>query len=141
MVERSVARGREMQKRALVVDDDDFVRNVLSILLEAHHYEVEATGSPQKALEIIAHRRFDVVLTDYEMPGMNGIDLVRLVREKSPCSIVILMTGLAAPDLFRSSGADGFLQKPFSDDALRAALVVADRSRRTEGGPEIPRKG
>jgi CheY-like chemotaxis protein len=101
---------------------------------------VEATGSPAKAVDIVAHRRFDVVFTDYEMPGMNGIELTRVVREKSPRSIVILMTGLAALDLFQSSEADGFLQKPFSEDALRAALVVAARSRGTDGGPEIPRQ-
>jgi CheY-like chemotaxis protein len=130
-----------MQKRALVVDDDDLVRNVLHRLLEAHQYDVEATGSPAHALGIIAHRRIDVVFTDYEMPGMNGIELTRVVREKSPRSIVILMSGLAAPDLFQSSGADGFLQKPFSEDALRASLVVAARSRGADGGPEIPTQG
>jgi CheY-like chemotaxis protein len=133
--------GWKMQKKALVVDDDDSVRNVLHRLLEAHQYEVEATGNPEKALEIIADRRFDVVFTDYEMPGINGIELTRVVRKKSPHSIVILMTGRPAPDLFRSSGADGFLQKPFSDEALRAALGVAARSHRGEGGPEIPTQG
>jgi len=126
-----------MKKRALVVDDDDFVRKVLPALLEAHQYDAEATDSPEKALEIIAQRRIDVVLTDYEMPGMNGIELTRVVREMSPHSTVILMTGLAAPDLFRSSGADGFLQKPFSVDALREALDDATRSRGTDGAPEI----
>jgi CheY-like chemotaxis protein len=130
-----------MQKRALVVDDDDSIRNVLHALLEAHHYEVEATGNPQKAIEVIAHRKFDVVFTDYEMPGMNGTQLTRILREKSPHSIVILMTGLAASDLFLSSGADGFLQKPFSEDALRAALVASARGRRANGGSEIPTQG
>jgi CheY-like chemotaxis protein len=125
-----------MKKRALVVDDDDFVRKVLPALLEAHQYDAEATDSPEKALQIIAQRQIDVVFTDYEMPGMNGIDLARVVREKSPHSTIILMTGLAAPDLFRSSGADGFLQKPFSVDALREALDDAMRRRAGDGGPK-----
>lgn len=127
-----------MKKHALVVDDDESVRMILPALLGAHQYDAEATDSAEKALEIIAQRRIDVVLTDYEMPGMNGIELTRVVREMSPQSTVILMTGLGAPDLFRSSGADGFLQKPFSVDSLRAALGDASRSRgETDGAPEI----
>ena len=82
-----------MKKRALVVDDDESVRMILPAFLEAHQYDAEATDSPEKALEIIAQRRIDVVLTDYEMPGMNGIELTRVVREMSPHSTVILMTG------------------------------------------------
>jgi CheY-like chemotaxis protein len=130
-----------MQKRALVVDDDDFIRMILHRLLEAHQYEVETTGSPALAVEIIRHQRFDVVFTDYEMPGMSGIELTRIVRKKSPHSVIILMTGLAAPDLFLSSEADGFLQKPFSDDALRAVLRASARNGTAEDGPEIPTRG
>ncbi len=129
-----------MKKRALVVDDDDFVRKILPALLEEHHYEAEATDSPEKALEIIAQRRFDVIFTDYEMPGMNGIELASVVREKSPHSIVILMTGLAAAELFRTSRADGFLQKPFSVDALREVLGDATRMGDGHGGPRSKRE-
>jgi CheY-like chemotaxis protein len=130
-----------MKKQALVVDDNALVRNVLRTLLQEHQYEVEATGSPENAVEVVAHRRFDVVFTDYEMPGMNGIELIRVLREKSPHSIVILMTGLAAPDLFRLSRADGFLQKPFSDEALRTALEVAARRHEAHDGSGIPPLG
>ena len=125
-----------MKRRALVVDDNDAVRKVLPALLEVHNYDTEVTDNPENALEIIAQRQFDVVFTDYEMPGMNGIELARVVREKSPHSTIILMTGLAASDLFRSSRADGFLQKPFSVDALREALDDAARRRRGDGSLE-----
>jgi CheY-like chemotaxis protein len=118
---------KKVIKRALVVDDDDFVRQILPRLLEEHQYDAEAAESPAKALAIIAQRRFDVVFIDYEMPGMNGIELARIVRENSPHSAVILMTGLAAAELFRSSRAHGFLQKPFSADALSEVLGKAVR--------------
>jgi CheY-like chemotaxis protein len=124
-----------MRKQALVVDDDAFIRKILPELLEKHQYDAEVTDSPEKALELIAQLRFDVVFTDYEMPGMNGIELIKVLREKSPHSTVILMTGLAAAELFRSSRADGFLQKPFSVDALREVLAGATRRRRGDGSP------
>lgn len=123
-----------MRKWALVVDDDALIREIMRELLKKHQYDVEVTDSPEKALEVIAQRRFDVVFTDYEMPGMNGIELITVIREKSPHSTVILMTGLAAAELFRSSRADGFLQKPFSGDALRETLAGATRRRGGDGG-------
>jgi CheY-like chemotaxis protein len=124
-----------MKKQALVVDDDAFIREILPALLKKHQYDAEVTGSPEKALQLISQRRFDVVFTDYDMPGMNGIELTRVVREKSPHSTVILMTGLAAAELFRSSRADGFLQKPFSDNTLGETLAGVARRR---GGDDIP---
>jgi CheY-like chemotaxis protein len=123
-----------MKRRALVVDDDDLIREILPALLEEHQYDAEVTESPEKALKIIAQRQFDVVFIDYEMPGMNGIELARIVREKSPHSALILMTGLAAADLFQSSRAHGFLQKPFSVDALREVLGSATRKLGGDGG-------
>ncbi len=94
-----------MKKWALVVDDDVLVREILPALLKGISTMQRRRRALRRALEMIAQQRFDVVFTDYEMPGMNGIELTRVVREMSPHSIVILMTGLAAPDLFRSSGA------------------------------------
>ncbi len=112
-----------MEKRALVVDDDDLVRTILSVLLKEQQYDAEVADGPEKALDIIAQRRFDVVFTDYDMPGgMNGLELTKIVREKCPGCRIILMTGHAAADLFERSPADGYLQKPFSAEALREAL-------------------
>lgn len=118
-----------MKKWALVVDDDEMIRSILPPLLEAYHYTVEATHSAESALEIISLQRFDVVITDYEMPGLNGLDLAKAVRERSPASRVILMTGRPASELFVGSGADGFLQKPFTADTLKLALDGPTRTR------------
>ena len=124
-----------MRKRALVVDDNAFIRAIMPELLKKHQYDIEVTDSPEKALQLIVQRRFDVVFTDYEMPGMNGVELIRIVREKSPHCIVILMTGLSAAELFPSSRADGFLQKPFSGDDLEEALAGATRRGGGDGAP------
>jgi CheY-like chemotaxis protein len=116
-----------VKRSALVVDDDDLVRTILPVLLEEQQYDAEVADGPEKALDIIAQRRFDVIFTDYEMPGMNGLELARIVREVSPGSRIILMTGLLAADLFLGSQADGYLQKPFSVKALREVLGGAAR--------------
>jgi CheY-like chemotaxis protein len=68
------------------------------------------------------------------MPGMNGIEFARIVRERSPQSALILMTGLVAADLFRSSRAHAFLQKPFSADALREVLGSTRQMPMKNGG-------
>jgi len=119
-----------MRKWALVVDDDVAVRTILPPLLKAYHYDTEAAGGPGEALERIARRAFDVIFTDYEMPGMSGIELVRIIRERSFRSAVILMTGLVADEVPGSSLADALLQKPFTMDTIRRALDEAMARRR-----------
>lgn len=113
-----------MRKLALIVDDSDLVREILATLLEELTWASDSTESPRHALLMMEEQRYDLILTDYQMPGMNGIELARKVREVSPHSSVILMTATPQGDLMVLSGADGFLLKPFSLDALRQSLAA-----------------
>ncbi len=113
--------------KILVVDDDTpFVAQHLRLLLEEDGYEVETLGDPRQALERLRTRQFQLLLTDYRMPDLSGMDLLSAVRsERLPCG-VILLTAYGDIALVRSvmkAGADDFLTKPFEPDRLR--LVVA----------------
>jgi DNA-binding NtrC family response regulator len=130
-----------MKKMALVVDDNADVRIILPALLGEYDYESEVTESPAVALTILDKRRFEAVFVDYEMPGMNGIQLIEFVRVRSPQSLVILMSGDTAAELFPSSKADAFLQKPFTLGSIRDAIDDATQRRWRAGQPQASTTG
>lgn len=106
----------------LVVDDlpDNYI--LLQTVLEAEGYQVEVANSGYAALESIASHPPDLVLLDVMMPGMNGFEVTRRIRQNSstPFIPILLVTGYSEPtpaDGFEV-GADGFVRKPIDFDEL-----------------------
>jgi diguanylate cyclase (GGDEF)-like protein len=118
--------------RVLVVDDDDLVRARLTALLRNADFDVESAGSGEDALRIMAQRQCQVLLTDWQMPDMDGLSLCRIVRnEHNESYVYVLMltvrdskedvlTGLAA-------GADDYVVKSAPVEEILARLEVARR--------------
>src|SRR5216117_1222517 len=103
--------------RFLVVDDDRTLRESCSNLLQLDGYQVTAAGRGQEALELLRHRRFDIVLLDLYMSEVSGYELLRAAIETSPEAIVIMMTGnpsVASSVEALRLGAWDYLPKPFS---------------------------
>jgi EAL domain-containing protein (putative c-di-GMP-specific phosphodiesterase class I)/CheY-like chemotaxis protein len=110
--------------RLLLVEDDDSLRTVLARKL-VHGFELTGVADGPSAADLLVRRTFDVVLSDIGLPGMSGIDLLRLVRSYDLDVPVVLMTGepsvetaAAAVDL----GALMYITKPFEIETLYAAL-------------------
>jgi DNA-binding NtrC family response regulator len=124
--------------RLLIVDDDLLqARLIKSNLERPGRIRVEVAGTAHEALERLGREPLDAILTDLAMPGMDGIEMVRRVRETDPSLPVIVMTAHAtmerAVDAMRS-GATEFLQKPINVSALLTLVerAVADRPLREE---------
>lgn len=117
--------------RVLVVDDVRLVLTSLRRMLERAGFEVEVADSGPAALALLERAPVDVVVSDFMMPGMNGIDLLREVAAKWPRVRRAMLTAQAEKDLLDRSLADGLLeaafQKPWNNqelvDALRALAV------------------
>ena len=112
--------------KILVVDDTPFVAEHLKLLLEEDGYDVETLGDARQALERLRTRQYQLLITDYRMPELSGMDLIAAVRREGlPCGVVLL-TAYGDIDLVRSvmkAGADDFITKPYEPDRL--CLVVA----------------
>lgn len=106
-------------RKILVVDDDPAIIRLLSAVLRYEAMKVVQTNKGEEALDIIEREKPDLVLTDFAMPGMNGVEICRRVKQnpRTAGTPVILMTGaLTRADCQQTlaQGVDGFLQKPFS---------------------------
>ena len=113
------------KERILVVDDAPDTLEVLERNLSAQGYQVFIAPGAPEALEILDSTAIDLVITDYKMPLVNGLDLIRHVRENFKDTEVIMITGYAtiegAVEAVKT-GAEEYLAKPFTDDELLAAV-------------------
>lgn len=112
--------------RVLVVDDEGAIRYSVSKTLQRVGYEVDEAASGEEALEIMAKRDYEVVLTDIRMPGLTGVELLKKIKEVSPDAIVILMTGYASLGTAVESlrlGAHDYLIKPSSSQDIRQSVA------------------
>jgi DNA-binding NtrC family response regulator len=114
--------------RVLVVDDDVACRVLAALLLEQAGHTPTAVASVERALERLSDERVDVVLTDLNMPGRSGIDLLLLMRERCLSMPVVVMTGSDDETLIARTvelGARSVLRKPYGTGELEAAVGAA----------------
>jgi CheY-like chemotaxis protein len=117
-------------QRWMVVDDNADILSLVSALVKnLTDAEIECFNSPQAALEAFAAtpEEYELVITDFEMPGMDGAELCRQLRKISPAQKIILATGCGffTEAAARHAGFCGLLDKPFLIDQLREALAGA----------------
>jgi signal transduction histidine kinase len=117
-----------MAQKILLVDDEEGIRKVLGISLSDSGYEVFTAESGEEALQIFKEQAPPIVMTDIKMPGMDGIELLRKMKQENPDAEVIMITGHGDMELAIQSlkhEATDFITKPIHDDALEIALKRA----------------
>lgn len=116
-----------MTERILIVDDNEDLRTIICEGLQRRGMDVETVDSAQACLKRIdeSESGFDVVVTDVQMPGMSGIELCRVLSERSPPLVAIVLTSfrdLKTGTAALANGAFEFLLKPVKLAALEAAI-------------------
>jgi CheY-like chemotaxis protein len=119
--------------KILIVDDDSAVQTTISLLLERAGHRVVAASDGRKGLALLETEEFDLVFLDIFMPGMDGFETMRMVRQKRPLIPIIVISGRpiasdagCAPDFLTMAtklGAVSSLQKPFKPAALLEAVA------------------
>jgi len=107
--------------RVLVIDDEQVVRDVLNDFLTSENFTVNSVDSAESALQELASKHYDIVLSDMKMPGMNGIELLRTIKDQKLDTMVIIMTGFGTVDTAVEAiklGAFDYIMKPFKVDEL-----------------------
>lgn len=123
---------KQSGKRILLVEDEVMVRRSMKMLLEHDGNRVAAAENGEEALGLFAHEPFDLVITDFSMPGLNGGELAARLKSLRPGQPIILATA----SIYKLEGTetplpdvDCILNKPFSFDELRDAIAVACKTR------------
>jgi DNA-binding NtrC family response regulator len=123
--------------KLIIVDDEEQILSALGTFFNLRGYEVVTSSDPSDALERIRMEKFHVALLDINMPKVNGIELLRLIKEARPTVQVIMMTAYTTIEKAIECverGASDYLLKPFQDLEEMADIVkmAADRVRRWE---------
>ena len=111
--------------RVLIIDDDESMRLACSQSLELGGYSTAMAENGDQALERIRHESFDVALLDLRMPGLPGMEVLRRLKQDSPNTAVIIMTGYGTIDSAVEAmkiGAVDFIQKPFTTAEIREVV-------------------
>ncbi len=127
--------------RVLVVDDDKGMREVLEIMLSKEGYQVTSAPGGREALTVCQKGKFDVVITDLKMPRVDGIDVLKGIKEMSPETMVILVTAYASGETAVAAmqeGAYDYLEKNFDIEELKLTVRDALKRKGVDQGGETP---
>jgi DNA-binding NtrC family response regulator len=112
----------------MLIDDEEIVGKRLKPALEKNGDVVEIFDNSEKAVERLKQQDFDIVITDIRMEGIDGLEVLEFVTNKSPKTKVIMITGYATVEVAREAMAKGafdFIAKPFKPNDLRAIIKKA----------------
>jgi two-component system, probable response regulator PhcQ len=117
------------QRRMLIVDDEENVINALRRSLRREGYDIQVATRPADALVLLKQAPVDLVLSDHLMPEMTGLEFLKLVRDRHPDSVRLMLTGHAdmqtAIDAINHGEIYRFLTKPWDDNELKVTLHLA----------------
>jgi DNA-binding response OmpR family regulator len=110
----------------LLIDDEESVRSLFQVALERAGYRVLTAENGQHGLRLLEHQEVDLILVDIFMPGMDGLELIPLLRKTRPATKIIAISGGSGRrnylDMAKHLGADDTLKKPFSLQELLHAV-------------------
>ena len=134
---RATVRDQTVHKmKILVVEDEKWMAEALSQGLEEEHYSVWVAPDGMAALELAENDRFDLILLDIMLPGMNGFEVARRIRgARQPTPILMLTARDAVSDTVKALdiGADDYVTKPFSFEVLLARIRALERRNMASG--------
>jgi DNA-binding response OmpR family regulator len=121
--------------RILLVEDDERIRTSTRLALEEEGYEVDEAESGEDALRLFSRRKADVVLIDVMLPGMDGLECCRQLRQSSAVPVIMVTARTDTPDVVAGleAGADDYVTKPFVVTELSARIAASLRRARSTG--------
>jgi CheY-like chemotaxis protein len=121
--EPTTNRSQPRRKRILLVDDQQSVREAISLLLSLDEHTVIEAGNGVEALDLFRRDQFDLVITDFEMPKMKGNELAARIKQISPAQPILMITAYVEKLGDSDNPVDAILNKPFELQALRRVMA------------------
>lgn len=124
----------------LLVEDDELIRDSLELFFANEGCRLEVSASAEEGLQMVRVRDFDVVITDFRLPGMSGLDFLHLLQELQPAAQKILLTAYMNEEVLAEAfrlGVHEFVEKPIATEDIEEALARIIRRCRLEKGPPV----
>lgn len=124
----------------LIMEDDINVAKGLKMILDEQGYDVDLQDTGHGALDAMDQREYDLLMADLRLPDIDGMQVIKQVKDSRPRTEVIVMTGYATSELAVDAmklGAHDFLAKPFTEEQIKASIdeALAAKQTRTEAAP------
>jgi len=116
------------EKKLLLVDDDESYLNIVKKILTKMEYAAEVAASSKEALKILEKEKYPLIITDLDMPGLDGVELCKQIKGNDSKSIVYALSGYITEydtENLEKAGFDGYLSKPAKIEVLKQAIEGA----------------
>jgi len=113
--------------KILVVDDDEWIRDSLSLYFENEECSLLALETAEEAIKLLTRESFEIIIVDYRLPGMDGLEFLKHIQESCPCAIKILITAYGTDDVIsraKDFGVVDIINKPFTSDTIEHSLSL-----------------
>ena len=111
--------------KILLVDDDEWIRDSLSLFFEAEGCKLLTFETAEEGMDAVEKQTYDIVISDYKLPGMDGLEFLRRVKEKQPKTSELLITAYANGEIEKEAkeiGVKDIIPKPFSSEDVETSL-------------------
>ncbi len=112
--------------KILLIDDDEWIRDSLSIFFEAEGCPVLALETAEEGIAAIKDQAFDLIIVDYKLPGLDGLGFLKRIHNTQPGAIKVLITAYRNDSVVSEAKklkVQGFIEKPFTSDTIMASLA------------------
>ena len=123
--------------KVLPIDDDEWIRDSLSLFFEGEGCHLEALETAEEGMEALKKQDYDIIIADYKLPGMDGLEFLRRIQESHPDVMKILITAYVSEEVVSEAkrlGAQDFIHKPFTSEAVEESLsrLIENQEPKTE---------
>jgi CheY-like chemotaxis protein len=111
--------------KIILIDDDEWIRDSMRIFFEYEGCNLVTRETAEEALEEIGKQKFDIIIADYKLPGMDGIEFFKRIQTSAGAPIKILITAYhsqSVADMVRETGIHDLIEKPFQPETIEATL-------------------
>ena len=112
-------------KKVLLIDDDEWIRDSLGMFFKSEEMHIDALETAEEGITALSRQRYDIIITDYRLPGMDGLKFLKRVQESNPDSFKILITAYGSREVISAAaelGVDEYIEKPFTTKTIEDAL-------------------
>ena len=117
--------GKLKHLKTLLIDDDEFVRDSLRLMFESRECVLLTAETAEEAIEVLAKQEYDIIITDYKLPGMDGLELCRQIQKIHPRVMMILITAYSSQEVeeeANSIGVHELIEKPITSETFESSL-------------------